>query len=94
MLCPIFVSLLFIWSEIDLFRKNPLTITISYRGVFMIISKDKKKIVEETKDIEKEEETETEVDYEEYENLFFTPSEEEIEEAIEIAHLLSLADKY
>jgi hypothetical protein len=94
MLCPIFVSLLFIWSEIDLFRKNPLTITISYRGVFMIISKDKKKIVEETKDIEKEKEEETEVDYEEYENLFFTPSEEEVEEAIEIAHLLYLADKY
>lgn len=60
----------------------------------MIISKDKKKIVEETKDIEKEEETEIEVDYEEYENLFFTPSEEEVEEAIEIAHLLYLADKY
>ena len=91
---PIFVSLLFIWSEIDLFRKNPLTITISYRGIFMIILKDKKKIIEETKDIEKEKEEETEVDYEEYENLFFTPSEEEIEEAIEIAHLLYLTDKY
>ena len=60
----------------------------------MIISEDKKKTIEETKDKDIEEETETEVDYEEYENLFFTPSEEEVEEAIEIAHLLYLADKY
>ena len=59
----------------------------------MIIPEDKKKIVEETKDIE-EEDKETEVNYEEYENLFFNPSDEEVEEAIEIAHLLHLADKY
>lgn len=60
----------------------------------MIIPEDKKKIVEETKDIEEEEDKETEVNYEEYENLFFNPSDEEVEEAIEIAHLLYLADKY
>lgn len=56
----------------------------------MIDPNEKKKAI----DIIEDEEEEIEVDYEEYENLFFTPSEEELEEAIEIAHLLSLADSY
>lgn len=57
----------------------------------MIDPRDKKKVIE---DIEEENEDEIEVNYEEYENLFFVPTEEEVEEACEIAHLLYIADNY
>lgn len=57
----------------------------------MIDPREKKKVIE---NIEDENEDEIEVNYEEYENLFFVPSEEEIEEACEIARLLYNADNY
>lgn len=55
----------------------------------MIDPNEKKKAIDTIED-----EDEIEVDYEEYENLFFIPTEEELEEAIEIAHLLYIADSY
>lgn len=60
----------------------------------MIDPSEKKKYTTDIKDVEEENEEEIEVNYEEYENLFFTPSEEEVEEAIEIAHLLYNTSQY
>lgn len=42
---------------------------------------------------DQEEENEENLNYEEYENLFFVPSEDEIEEGLEIARLLASIEK-